>query len=254
VSPTWSGHDVDLEAAAYWAKQIADGLATATIVNAVAAAWRSARATGSNDQAVLSAVLAAHGITALIAAAIAKRLAAIHAEGATIGQQAALAAVGGTRADWSDWQPGAAPENATRDLLTLEMGQDAAARGMAQTRVDALATVLADAARRGETAAGITELIHARLSDPADAYRVALTEIVRAQSAATIAVYQNHGVQRHYWVTDGGNVCALCQENAQSGPVQVGMPFASGDAAPPIHPNDRCALMPDITPQGGSRG
>lgn len=216
-------------------------------MNAVIAAWRSARATGSTDQGNLSAILAAQGVTALIAAALAQQLAQVHAEGAAIGREAAEAAVAGANADWSNWKPGDPPQDAMSGLTALEMGTAAAAWAMARTRVDALARQLPDAAQRGET--GITQLVNDQLADPDDAHRLALTEIVAASAAAAIAVYRHHGIQKHRWVTEpDGKVCALCLANAAAGPVQVGMPFPSGDVAPPIHPNDRCALLPVPTP------
>jgi hypothetical protein len=253
VSPAWSGHDVDTEAAAYWAKRIAAALAAAAIVQAVAAAYRSAQASGSTDQASLAAILAAQGVTTLIAAALLQQLAQVHAEGAAIGREAAEAAVTGGSVDWSDWQPGDPPADAVAGLVALEMGERAAAQAMAQSRVNALARKLAAASQNGQVdAAGIAR---DELSDPGDAHQVALTEIVLASSAAAIAVYQRHGVQWHRWVTErDGKVCAICRANAKAGPVRVGMPFPSGDLMPPIHPNDRCGTVPAHMPQGGSRG
>lgn len=183
----------------------------------------------------------------------------MHDDGYWIGVKSARAAVDGSGSvNWGGWRPGT-PAGVTRSLIdaldyapgyrTLTAAVDEGADQAAAARIRALADLLAQSARRGDTADAITQLVRANLDDAARAYRIALTELVKAQSAATIATYQRAGVREHVWASvEDAKVCPACDTNAAAGAVQVGMPFPSGDAAPPIHPNDRCALLPVAGP------
>lgn len=74
---------------------------------------------------------------------------------------------------------------------------------------------------------------------------IAKTEIVRAQSMGQIAVWKSLGsVKKVRWLAAGPNPCPACLANAAAGEVELGQPFPSGDAAPGVHPNCECALMP----------
>lgn len=208
--------------------------------------------------ASVSAFLTAWGARAALAAALAPLLSGVYGDGYWIGARSAHAAAYGQDAvNWGGWRPGT-EAGVTRALIdaldyapgyrNLTGGVDDAADRLAATRIRELARLLAGAARRGDTADEITQLVRANLGDEARAYRIALTELVKAQSAATIATYQRLGVREHLWASaEDGKVCPACDQNAAAGPVQVGMPFPSGDAAPPIHPDDRCALLPATT-------
>ena len=209
--------------------------------------------------ASIASFLAAWGARAALTAALAPLLRGVRDDGYWIGVKAAAAAVDGSGSvNWGGWRPGT-PAGVTRSLIdaldyapgyrTLTATVDEGADSAAATRIRALAEQLALAARRGDTADQITQLVRANLEDPPRAYRIALTELVKAQSAATIATYQRAGVREHVWASvEDAKVCPACDANAAAGPVQVGMPFPSGDAAPPIHPNDRCALLPAGSP------
>lgn len=203
--------------------------------------------------------LASHGVALHLAAILAPLLAAIYADGYWIGVRSAAAALDGVNSvNWGGWRPGT-EQGVTRRLLE-SIGDDAAYRQfearaesmaaqLANTRLRALARIMADAVARGEGADQIKARFYAFLEDPDRAYRLALTELVAAQSAATVAAYQRAGIREHLWATaEDERVCKACDENAAAGAIQVGMAFPSGDAAPPIHPNDRCALLPVLNP------
>lgn len=156
--------------------------------------------------------------------------------------------------NWGGWRPGT-QQGVTRELIDnleddsayrpfLQRTETMAAQ-LASSRIRDLARIMAEAVARGETAEQITGRFYAFLEDPERAYRIALTELVAAQSAATVAAYQRAGIREHVWASaEDERVCPRCDENAAAGAVQVGMAFPSGDAAPPIHPYDRCALLP----------
>jgi hypothetical protein len=256
VSPAWPGHSVDQRAAAYWARQITAALGANLIVQEVVAAWKNWQAssrgqqpdaaTGSTYLTALAAYLTAHGVTALLIGRLTPIVSDIYAEGYAIGTKGATAAVHGAAGDWEGWEPGNAPQGATAPALTaLQANAGTEARGMAETRTMALARLLAGAAVNGDNLGQVTALIQGQLGDDSAANQVSMTELTRAQSAAAAAHYQSAGVQTQIWVSaNDDRVCPLCDENAKSDPVPVGMPFPTGDLRPPIHPGDRCALMP----------
>ena len=83
---------------------------------------------------------------------------------------------------------------------------------------------------------------------------VAVTEINRAVSAATLAIYAEAGIRAKEWLTAADQrVCPTCDRNAGDGPIPLDAAFTSGDTAPPGHPTCRCALGP-VDFMGGDRG
>lgn len=83
------------------------------------------------------------------------------------------------------------------------------------------------------------------LRDEGRARRIALTELTRLSGVAALEVYKISEVDFVRWVTEhDAKVCQACRQNAEAGPVAVRADFPSGDAAPPAHPNCRCAIIP----------
>jgi hypothetical protein len=71
---------------------------------------------------------------------------------------------------------------------------------------------------------------------------IARTELIRASNQGTLNGFQASGVVlQKEWTTF--DPCPICEENEEQGPIDLGDEFASGDDAPPAHPNCKCALV-----------
>lgn len=180
-------------------------------------------------------------------------VAGLYTDGFLIGSVSARSMVTAGAADWGSWVPG---DTAAAQLLlgTLGAGDglrdllaDAGVtiRSVADTKLDALGKALAEGAGRGDSTDTLARDIAGVLSDPARAEMIATTELCRAVSAAGMATYLANGIEQVEWASAAdGRVCAVCQTNSDAGSRRPGAPFPSGDAAPPAHPLDRCALVP----------
>lgn len=178
-------------------------------------------------------------------------LAGLYLDGAFIGATSARAALDGhAAADLGAWQPGdtevaeVALGHAQLALAQRLPGLRASyADTMTATLLARIAAVLANGVTRGETIETLARAILDELRDEQRAHRIALTELTSASSTVALAVYRLAGIHSTLWATDE-NPCPVCIENENQGPIPVGMPFASGDLAPPAHPNCRCAPIP----------
>ena len=78
---------------------------------------------------------------------------------------------------------------------------------------------------------------------------IAMTEIAQANSEGALDGYREAagiGVKvRKSWLMLE-DACAICQENADDGPIELEEEFSSGDMTPPGHPNCRCVLLPEV--------
>ena len=165
----------------------------------------------------------------------------------------------GATINWATWTPGDSvtaallrPKGGLKKLLARQ--KPVTIRGINDTSLDRLGTVLADSIAEGatieDTAASILEAqivddMETVLDDPERALTIANTEMNRAMSQSTMDVFGELGVSSHYWYEIDGceNICVL---NADAGPIPVGDEFPSGDIATPGHPNCRCALVPFV--------
>jgi SPP1 gp7 family putative phage head morphogenesis protein len=82
---------------------------------------------------------------------------------------------------------------------------------------------------------------------------IARTELIAANNQGNLQSYRDaadEGVNvLKEWITAGDDlVSEECQENEDEGPIPLDEDFPSGDDAPPLHPNCRCALSPVIEP------
>lgn len=155
--------------------------------------------------------------------------------------------------DWSGWVPGdsmaarkliddSGSAQGFRDLLR---DSDVTIKGIVDTRLDALARVLADGLERGTTPQALARDVRDVLEDPTSALSVAWTEASRAISAAAMDEYSRMGVTSKGWMTaHDERVCAICYGNAAAGLIPLGASFPSGDPHPPGHPRCRCAPEP----------
>ena len=105
-------------------------------------------------------------------------------------------------------------------------------------------------------AAGDPESVIALLRDILDVDMrsdlIAITEVIRAWNAATLAAMKAAGVGYKTWQTmRDGKVCARCLANQNAGPIPVDGTFPSGDKHPGAHPRCRCWLSPWTPPANG---
>ena len=86
---------------------------------------------------------------------------------------------------------------------------------------------------------------------PERADLIAKTEITRVNSDAALSAYRDvreTGVEvKKRWIIATRDVCDDCTENSKQEPIGVDEAFQSGDYAPPVHPNCRCAIAPVVS-------
>lgn len=80
------------------------------------------------------------------------------------------------------------------------------------------------------------------------AMRIARTEVISSYAEGSLEGYrQSEVVKMKKWLTAGdGNVDPECEMNEADGAIALSDTFSSGDDAPPLHPNCRCVLAPDV--------
>lgn len=251
----WPGWERDEATAAVYTARLNKAAATAVATRELAEDWAAERGTAKaarGKAAEAAAWLAARGIQRNLAAAFAAVLGDAYAEGWVIGNRSAIAVVTGVGVDWSGWQPG--DPDAAR-LIIGEAGDGAGLarlldesgviiQSIAATRLDELGVALAEALENGTAPATLARTLRDILDDPRWAEMVAVTEINRAVSAATLATYREMGVGAKGWMTAADDrVCPnICEPNGIGGAIPLDAAFTSGDLAPPGHPLCRCAL------------
>ncbi len=72
------------------------------------------------------------------------------------------------------------------------------------------------------------------------AWLIANTETNQAMSTAQNAFLKENGIGTKVWIPAGPSTCAICQGNADQGPIPVDDSFESGDTHPPGHPGCEC--------------
>lgn len=118
-----------------------------------------------------------------------------------------------------------------------------AIKGIADTRMDDLASALTDAVEEGWPVERLASEIAGFAASTADTEMIAVTELARAVSQGALAAYDAAGVTEVAWLAVPG-ACKICQDNADGGPVPIDSNFPSGVSAPPAHPRCRCAAQP----------
>lgn len=253
---TWPGWERDQTLAAHYAQRLRTAVTARVDTAVLADRWGAARGltkagrSGAEDdaRAWLHDNLTAEAIRAALGAVLADA----YAEGWLLGDRSAVAVVNSVRVDWSGWEPG------DPDAARLLLGDTGTGSGLAQlldvsgvtiasitsNRLDELARALADAVGAGQSVDDLARVLRGILDDPQWAELVAVTEINRAISAATLDTYGQMGVEAKTWMTAADDrVCPLvCEANSIDGPIPLGALFTSGVAAPPGHPRCRCAL------------
>ncbi|NUQ98855.1 MAG: phage portal protein [Streptomyces sp.] len=261
---TWPGWERDEETAAIWARRLRRTMTRAVDARRLAEAWL-VHSLVKDDEPDLTGLsseplqpdtfgidagswLAGQNVDLIAALAM---IAEIQAEGYAIGNLSSLAVLSGSAAvDWSAWTPGDAEaarlvldENGRNGLVLLLDRAGVNISSIAANRMDALAKALSDALARGDSADTLARALRGILDDPKWAEMVAVTELARATSAASLDTYQANGVAQVDWLI-APSACPMCQENADASPIPTGAAFPSGDVMPPGHPRCRCSLSP----------
>lgn len=155
----------------------------------------------------------------------------------------AVAAITQTDAEfWDTWVPG---DEAASDLLdngglrTLLDAVELTIKGMTDTTLDRMGTLLAEGAARGDSVDTIARALGDIVDDPKRAYQIADTELARAMSAATTDVMRGNGTETMDWLVSDG-CCDECREGEADSP----HPLSDADLIP-AHPGCRCAWAPN---------
>lgn len=143
---------------------------------------------------------------------------------------------------WNTWAPG----NVEASDLLKDKGFQALLRaagisvkGISDTTLDQMGTLLAEGADRGDSIDTIAGSLLDLIDNPDRAYLIANTEINRAVSDSSLDTFREMGLTQWEWLVSDG-ACPECQEMADSGPIDL-----SDDAdQPPLHPGCRCAVSP----------
>ncbi|MGW0795906.1 phage portal protein [Streptomyces sp. NPDC002692] len=267
----WPGWTADRRAVAYWKPRLIKAMGAAVDARLLAERWIAQRGIAVKaDEPDLGDVqssggdggarhvwtdaagwLAAQNLPLPDALLIIQDM---RADGAVIGERSASAVLSGhSTVDWSKWKPGdpdaarlVRPTGAANGLETLLEDAGITIRSVAGNRIDRLAKVLSDALARGDSADTLALSIEHFMIDPAWAERVAVTEIARAVSAASLFTYQQNGVTQKSWLTAvDERVCPICITNEGAGAIPIRQQFPSGHSIPPGHPSCRCTVMPE---------
>lgn len=145
---------------------------------------------------------------------------------------------------WSEWKPG---DRDTGELLRgggftgLLDDADIRIKGITDSLLDRMGTVLADGLADGKSIDQIAADMHGIVTDPQRAWLIADTEVNRAVSTATLTTYADHEVAEWDLLVSPG-ACPVCVAAAAANPHPV-----TDTEIPPLHPRCRCALAP-VTP------
>lgn len=249
-----------------YAAQIRAALAASIDEGKLAEAWQVlyprqvAKARGPHDPVVLEFLRRARqAITAALRAVLGR----LWPEAWVLGTLAAEAAVAGVEADWRGWTPGdhgAAEAIAGAELRRLLDEAGIRVKSIAETRLEELAAVLEQTLASDVTSISaegplpprlsvgdLTRQLEAVLDNPANAELVAWTEISRAQSLAAEKVYAENGIAEVDLSTaHDSRVCPVCQAVADKNPHPL------GTVVLPLHPRERCALIPVLPAIGAA--
>jgi len=111
-------------------------------------------------------------------------------------------------------------------------------RGISNATLDRVGSVISEGLLDGESVDSIARNLAGVIDDPARAEMISHTETCRAQSLASVDLYQSEGFTRWTWILSDG-ACPKCVDQESRNP------HAVGDEAPPLHPRCRCSVAPD---------
>ena len=115
---------------------------------------------------------------------------------------------------------------------------------------------LVEGGESGDDAASAGGNLFSGVTSKVAAAAAVLSQITAGIAQAAAHWYLKVGVQWIEWRTDGASACAVCQANADAGPVRLGESFPSGATSVPQHPNCRCITLPAgwVNPPPGTPG
>ena len=158
--------------------------------------------------------------------------------------------------NWDTWKPGnraaaqlVRPSGAFAQLL--ETGR-AGIKGMNDTTLDRVGTLLADSLESGKAYTDLArnllkdQITSRVVTDASRATTIAVTEMSRGLNTSTVNNYNSFGVEKVEWLAIDTGVCDICPANEAQGPIPIGQMFQSGDSQPPAHPNCRCTILPVV--------
>lgn len=126
-----------------------------------------------------------------------------------------------------------------------------------QARAADIERAVADGMAAGDSMDGIATRVGAVFDDamgPDRAMLIARTETIRASNAGAVDRYRQAQVEVVEWVaTEGAGTCQECA--ATDGErARIGETFTNGVDAPPLHPDCRCCLIPQLEEYGALGG
>jgi hypothetical protein len=237
----WPGWSRDRQTANHWAPILAQAL-TGALPDSLTADYRQTHPDASETEPAEQWLDDRRGkVTATLAAV----LIPLMLDGAVIGALSTRAlAASGTAAgaiasvDWLGWRPG--DTDRARQILAAT-GVDTAIVEAESRRAAQQLTAGRLTAAAAAIAAGTS--ITAALNASPWAAMVALTEVGRAAEIAAAVIQPATGMRHQRWYLDPRvDNCPICIENAESGPLPVGVAWPSGHIRPPVHPWCRCHL------------
>lgn len=122
------------------------------------------------------------------------------------------------------------------------------ATSIIETAKDEVRRRISDGVDNGLSVQEISDMIASFFDTQSEwrALRIARTEVISGYAQGSIEAYKQSGVvEKKQWLTNGATD-DLCLENQAQGPIPLDESFASGDDAPPLHPNCRCVLQPIV--------
>lgn len=251
----WPGWAHDQALAAHYARLIRKALAGVDTAD-VAGRWLQARKTADPADSTAGGEQAARqwlealGLARQLTVALRVPLTDLWTEAYLVGDRSARAIHTSSAPDWGSWKPGnpqaarllLGGQRALQDLL--DHYGVTTLRSITGTRLGELATQLATSLRDGWSVDHLARELRHILDDASTADMVATTETARAQSQASMAYYQQAGIDGVEWWTAPTDACPICLGNAAQGPIRRGQTFSSGEDAPPAHPRCRCTVAP----------
>lgn len=266
----WPGWARDQELARIYTGRIRQALTGRVDTADLAARWMAAngiRKAAGDGQPADDGVAAARawlehqGLRAQLAAAFRAVLVDAYTEAYVLGDRSARALVDGAAPDWGSWTPG------DPDAANLVLGFDGLGAGLQRMldarniqikslgngRFDDLAQAIALSLEKGDSVDTLARDLRDILDNGSRAQMVAVTEIARAVSQASLDTYRANGIPGKEWLITSG-ACAICQDNADAGVIPLDATFPSGDDGPPGHPRCRCAPGPGFVIGGSSDG
>jgi len=119
------------------------------------------------------------------------------------------------------------------------------AEAISRTRVDQIGEAIKEAVTSGRGPDYVTGQLAALLDVGHRSRLIAVTEMARAATDATVANFRRTRVAYKHWQTrDDARVCQVCRDAQDEGPVPLESLFANGLPGPPAHPQCRCTLVP----------